>query len=117
MPHGEKLYNELREEFNLNPDLLFCYDIAGHHYDPANRIIYFDLHDPRGWKWAIVHEFAHCVDHARRRSGWSHHHHDRKFYEYLLKVINFAYSDPSKYPWENEYTTVQRFAREDGYYA
>ena len=116
MPRGEKLHKSLCEHFKLYPEIIFSDKISVHHYDEANRIIYFDLLDDRGWKWAIVHEFAHCLDRARCRSNGSRrHHHDVKFYRQLLKVIEFVYGDYKKYPWKYEYKTIQRLAKKDGY--
>ena len=67
---------------------------------------------PRSWggevEAAAVHEFTHHL--TRTKVGVRVAPHGHHFLKYLFMVVNKYYTDPTDYPWENEYRDVLRNA-------
>lgn len=64
--------------------------------------------------WILVHEFAHHMMHeafGRIRVGRRDQPHGEGFYYKLRRVTALV---GGEYPWDEEYKTIQKYARRDG---
>lgn len=112
---GKSFFNDLCDHFGIYPELVWNSSKEDNYY--LDGKISIAKNPWQGRKMLIVHEFAHALDHSRNKytinRGKSQH--PKRYFEILVEVIQYAYGDPKKYPWECDYATLRKWAIEDGY--
>lgn len=108
--------DELCDDFWISkskkPTLIVLDHSGVANYDHTTRTISVSYDHHYGRLGAAVHEFAHFLASSRR----PFHNHDAWFYDWLIACVDSMYFDISKYPWGNEYISLQIMAIKDGYH-